>query len=66
MCCQLDNSAARVIAKKLPRLTVLGVEYNNIGVFGLESILDGLADLKYLYVGNGSATQEETPSATKA
>ena len=66
VCCQLDNSAARVIAKKLPRLTWLVVQYNNIGVFGLENVLDSLADLKQLSVGNRSATQEETPSATKA
>lgn len=61
----MDNSAFRVIAKKLPRITVLGVQHNNIGVAGLGSIID-LADLKRLYTGNDSVTQVETPLAMKA
>ena len=45
---------------------MLRVEYNNIGVFGLESILDGLADLKYLYVGGNPLGDEGLTALAKA
>lgn len=65
VCCELDNSAIKVIVEGLPHLVELEVQYNQIGIEGVKNILEGLVDLRQLYLGTEGTIQVETYLANR-